>query len=367
MRNLVNKAAGSNVAFDLRKENPTEVKYWIPTGSRVLDSITCKGQRAGIPGCKVTGIAGLQSTGKSYLATQIAANAQKMGITVVYFDSESAISPEFLADCGVDLKNFLYVQGKSVEFILEQIQNILNITDNRVLFVWDSLALTATNNELEDDFNPRSDIAEMARILSKGLKKLLIPIADKECALLILNQLKENITSDRIEKMVNPYTTPGGKSPKYAYSLEVWLTRRTSNSAYLEDEHGNREGGEVKAEIKKSRFGTERRKCKFDIIWTYPPRIADKESWFEVIKDSDRYKQNGAYFQIDLTGNGDWTKNRFSKDFLPMLNKDKDFRKAIEEMLDDELIIKFAKEHDALLKPEDDEENDESEEETEKE
>ena len=91
MRKLLNKKAGIQVAHDLSSDNPTEVKEWIPTGSRWLDSIICKGQVAGIPVGKVTEIAGLESTGKSYMAAQIAANAQKQGKLVVYFDSESAI------------------------------------------------------------------------------------------------------------------------------------------------------------------------------------------------------------------------------------------------------------------------------------
>ena len=93
---LVNKKAGRNVAHDLTGENPTEVKEWISTGSRWLDSIICKGQVAGIPVGKITELAGLESTGKSYMAAQIAANAQKQGKLVVYFDSESAIDPTFL-------------------------------------------------------------------------------------------------------------------------------------------------------------------------------------------------------------------------------------------------------------------------------
>jgi hypothetical protein len=46
---MVNKKAGRPVAHDLRQDNPTEVKEWIPTGSRWLDSIICKGKYAGIP------------------------------------------------------------------------------------------------------------------------------------------------------------------------------------------------------------------------------------------------------------------------------------------------------------------------------
>ena len=65
---MVNKKAGRNVAHDLTGENPTSVKEWIPTGSRWLDSIISKGTLAGIPVGKVTEIAGLESTGKSYMA-----------------------------------------------------------------------------------------------------------------------------------------------------------------------------------------------------------------------------------------------------------------------------------------------------------
>ena len=84
MQKLVNKKTGLNVAHDLTEDNPTIVKQWIPTGSRWLDSIICRGKLAGIPVGKFTEIAGLEATGKSYMAAQIAANAQKMGIDVIY-------------------------------------------------------------------------------------------------------------------------------------------------------------------------------------------------------------------------------------------------------------------------------------------
>ena len=66
MRKMLNKKHGMTVAHNLQDENPTEVTEWIPTGSRWLDSIVCRGQLAGIPVGKVTEIAGLEATGKSY-------------------------------------------------------------------------------------------------------------------------------------------------------------------------------------------------------------------------------------------------------------------------------------------------------------
>ena len=153
MQKLINKKAGQSVAHDLTKNNPTEVEDWIPTGSRWLDSIICRGQLAGIPVGKIVEIAGLESTGKSYMAAQCAANAQKMGIDVIYFDSESAIDPSFLEKAGCDLSRLLYVQAQSVEFVLETIEELIGSNDNRMLFIWDSLALTPAISDVDGDFN----------------------------------------------------------------------------------------------------------------------------------------------------------------------------------------------------------------------
>ena len=74
---LINKKAGETLAYDLTKENPTEVKDWIPTGSTWLNKIICVGNpNGGIPVSKITELAGLEGSGKSYMAAQIAANAQ---------------------------------------------------------------------------------------------------------------------------------------------------------------------------------------------------------------------------------------------------------------------------------------------------
>jgi RecA/RadA recombinase len=80
MKKKINKSMGLEAAFDLREKNPTQVIDWIPTGSRWLDSIICKGKMAGIPVGKITELAGQSSVGKSYMAVQIAANAQKKDI-----------------------------------------------------------------------------------------------------------------------------------------------------------------------------------------------------------------------------------------------------------------------------------------------
>ena len=343
MRSLINKKSGMDVAYNLMESNPTEVTEWIPTGSRWLDSIICKGKKSGLTCHKIVEIAGTESTGKSFMAAQIAANAQKMGIDVIYFDSESAIDPAFLQNAGCDLENLLYVQAANVEFVLETIEELLGTNENRMLFIWDSLAMTPTISDVEGDFNPQSSMAVKARVLSKGLSKLVVPIANSKATLLVLNQLKTFIPKDqreRIQAMIEPYTTPGGKALNYAYSLRIWLTGRKSKASYITDEKGYRVGSEVKAKIKKSRFGTEGRECTFKILWGDGVGIQDEESWFEAIKSSDYLKANGPTWVLEMEDGEE--RKFYSKNWTDELQDDK-FRERVLQIMDDELIIKFEK------------------------
>ena len=339
IRKIVNKKAGHEVAHSLTGENPTEVKEWIPTGSRWLDSIICKGKLAGIPVGKIVEIAGLEATGKSYMATQIAANAQKMGIDVVYFDSESAIDPSFLEAAGCDLERLMYIQAQSVEFVLETIEDLLEV-DTKWLFIWDSLALTPSVSDVEGDFNPLSSMAVKARILSKGMSKLTVPIANSGATLLVLNQLKTNITRSPSEAMTTPYVTPGGKAMHYAYSLRVWLTGRKAKASFIQDENGYRIGSEVKVKLEKSRFGTAGRTCNFKIMWgSENIGVQDEESWFDAIQISESLKNSGAWFSLVMSDGSEVKFQR--KNWLDKL-QDESFRSRVLEIIDEDVINKFS-------------------------
>lgn len=342
LRSLINKTSGVECAHNLNQANPTEVKEWIPTGSRWLDSIICRGQLAGIPVGKFTEIAGLEATGKSFMAAQIAANAQKMGMNVVYMDSESAIDPGFLQRTGCDLENLIYVQAQSVEHVLETVEAVLDSGAERTLFIWDSLALTPTVSDVEGDFNPNSTMAVKARVLSKGMSKLTVPIANTQSAFLVLNQLKTNIPQGpnaRIIAMTTPYITPGGKSMHYVYSLRIWLTGRKAKAAFIVDDSGFRIGSEVKVKLEKSRFGTAGRNCAFKILWGAEDiGVQDKESWLQAIKISDNLKQAGAWYSLVYP---DGTEEKFqSAHWLDKLEDDK-FRNRVFEIMDEEIIKKF--------------------------
>ena len=338
MRQLVNKKAGIEVAHNLKNENPTEVKDWIPTGSRWLDSIICRGRSAGIPVGKVVEIAGLESSGKSYMAAQVAANAQKMGIDVIYFDSESAIDPAFLERAGCDVSSLLYIQAASVEFVLETVEDLLANNENQMLFIWDSLALTPAVSDIEGDFNPLSSMAVKARILAKGMSKLTVPIANSKSTFLVLNQLKTNITRSPSQALVEPYMTPGGKAMIYAYSLRIWLTGRKAKASFITDDRGFRVGSEVKVTLKKSRFGSAGRQCTFKILWGDEIGIQDELSWFEAVKASDHMSQSGAWYTLRFK---DGTEQKFQPSRWLEFLEDEKFKARVIQIMEEEIIMKF--------------------------
>ena len=346
---MINKLAGGDVAHDLTQENPTDVYDWIPTSSTWLDAIVCRGKKAGIPVGRITELAGLSGTGKSYMAAQISGNAQRKGYNVYYFDSESAISSEFLEKCGCILEeqnlasehgDFVYIQAQNVEFVLETIEAILASGEENNLFVWDSLALTPAIADLESDFNPQSTMAVKPRILSKGLAKLLQPISNSNSALLVLNQLKDNITRSPAEALTTPYFTPGGKALIYSYSLRIWLTGRKAKASFVTDDKGYRIGSEVKCKLEKSRFGTHGRTCNFKILWGDEVGIQDEESWFDAVSPSEYISSSGAWFTLKK---GSYEKRFQKSKFADMAREDEEFRRNILEIIDEEVIMKFDK------------------------
>lgn len=237
----------------------------------------------------------------------------------------------------------MYVQASSVEFVLETVEELLGASEQQLLFIWDSLAFTPSVSDVEGDFNPQSSMAVKARILAKGMSKLIIPIADSQATFLVLNQLKANIPSGpnaRIIAMTTPYMTPGGKALQYSYSLRVWLTGRKAKSAFIEDDKGYRIGSEVKAKLEKSRFGTQGRNCAFRILWgTDEIGIRDEESWFEAIKGSDCLTSAGAWYTLTMPDG--YTKKFQPSKWTETVQSDETFRANVLKIMDEEVVRKF--------------------------
>jgi recombination protein RecA len=216
---------------------------------------------------------------------------------------------------------------------------MLGTNENSMLFVWDSVAQTPCETDIAGDFNPLSSMAVKPRILSKGVQKLTQPIANTQSTLLVLNQLKTNITSNVAEAMTTPWFTPGGKSLPYTYSLRMWLTSRKAKASFVTDENGFRVGSEVKVTLKKSRFGTQGRQCTFKILWgSEDACIQDEESWFEAIKVSDSLQSAGAWYSLVYE---DGTIEKFQASGWADKLKSEKFRSRVLQLMDEEIIMRF--------------------------
>jgi len=339
---MINKKAGRTIAFSGDQENPADIKDWIPTGSRWLDSIICRGQSAGIPVGRVTEIAGLESSGKSYMAGQIAHQAQAKGIKVLFFDSEATMTSEFLEKLGCDMESenqILIIQPEDIEQVLETMEMLMGQDpDNRYLFIVDSLAVTPCRADLEKDFNPQSSMAQMPRVLSIGMKKLTTSLSQTQSTFLVLNQLKTNINVNNPMMMISqPWFTPGGKAIIYAYSLRIWLTGMKGKKTFIEDARGYRIGSEVKAKLEKSKFGTQGRVCNFKILWGGESvGIMNDESLLTAIKSSDRLTNSGAWYTLK-----GYDKKFQAATFPKLMQTDEKFAKIVDDIIDEEVIRKF--------------------------
>lgn len=350
IKEKLNKKAGVDVAFDLlHDDSPSSVKYWIPTGCDWLDCILVRGQRAGIPSGKIVELAGLSSSGKSYMAAQISANAQKMGFNVVYFDAENAIDENFWKKSGIDLEKILYVHAHSLEFVFSTIEELLQTSNEKWLFVLDSLAATPVEFDISKDgngdFDPRMRSMEKAAICAKGFPKITQALGRSNSTFLVLNQLRKNTNfNDPVDVKLNPFKTPGGSSVEYFSSIRLWLVKRAGKDTIIRDQNNYQVGSEVKARIKKSRFGTEGRECVFSIVWADNERIGvrNEESIFEAIKSTQAIQQNGAWYSL-IDGNTGEVYKFQSKDFVEKMKNEEDFKKCVNWALEEYVINKFEK------------------------
>lgn len=279
------------------------------------------------------------NSGKSYLAAQILVNAQKMGIFCVWFDSENAADATFIEKMGADLEQILYQPVDSIEDVFEISQALMEEMKQPILFIWDSVANTPSKKEWDATFDPTSVVGLPARTLSFGLRRIMNLVADTKSTFLMLNQLKTNIGPTA---MSEPYFTPCGKAIQFNAHLRLFLTSRKAKSHHVFDSEENKIGSDLKVDIKKSRFGTEGRKCALKILWGSGVRICDEESWLEAIEGSQYYdnRKSWKYLYMDNDKKGEPVKFQ-AANWLEMLKDDK-FRERVKWIISVEMIERFA-------------------------
>jgi len=184
----------------------------IPSGSISLDSALGVG---GFPRGRVVEVFGPESSGKTTVALQVIAEAQKEGGAAVFVDAEHALDAAYARKLGVDVDNLLVSQPDHGEQALEITAAFVGSGAVDVVVV-DSVAALVPKAELDGEMGD-SHMGLHARLMSQALRKLTGAVARTNTCLVFINQIREKIGV----MFGNPETTTGGRALKFYSSVRI--------------------------------------------------------------------------------------------------------------------------------------------------
>ncbi|MEO5666507.1 MAG: recombinase RecA [Bdellovibrionota bacterium] len=224
----------------------------IPTGSIGLDIALGIG---GLPRGRVVEIYGPESSGKTTIALQAAAECQKQGGIVAFVDAEHALDVNYARKLGVKIEDVLISQPDTGEQALE-IVDLLVRSGSIDLLVIDSVAALVPRAEIEGDMGD-AHVGLQARLMSQALRKLTGSINRSNTCVMFINQLRMKIGV----MFGNPETTTGGNALKFYASVRLDI-RRVSPIKDGEEVVGSR----TRVKVVKNKLAAPFRQCEFDMM-----------------------------------------------------------------------------------------------------
>ena len=288
----------------------------ISTGAISIDYALGVG---GVPRGRVIEIFGPESSGKTTLALQVIAEAQKLGGMAAFVDAEHALDAAYAQKLGVDLDNLLVSQPDNGEQALEIVEVLIRSGGVDVVVV-DSVAALVPKAEIEGEMGD-AQMGLQARLMSQALRKLTGVVSKSKTCLVFINQLREKIGV----MFGNPETTTGGRALKFYASVRIDIRRIAS----IKD--GEMVvGGRTRVKVVKNKVAPPFREAEFDVM--YGEGISRTGDLLDLAVEKRIVEKSGAWFAYGGERLGQGREN--AKQFL---KENPDIMRAIEDRVRREL------------------------------